>query len=56
MWCLSKSIIAGGVETFRDSHLHLLGGEYTCPTGTVTGVLLLQGSVLEVCPHMDHPH
>lgn len=34
----------------------LLGGESTCHIGSVIDTLLLQGSVLEVYPHMNLPH
>lgn len=42
------------METFRDSHVHLLGGEPTCHV-SVMDVLLPQGSALEVRPHLNLP-
>lgn len=53
---VSRRVIPGAVETFRDSHVHLPGGEYAYPVGTVIDVFLLQDSLLEVCPPRNLPH
>lgn len=53
---VSVRVIPGAVETFRDSHVRLPGGESARPTGTVIDVLLLQDSVLEVWPPRNLPH
>lgn len=53
---VSRRVIPGAVETFRDSHVHSPGGESACPIGTVIDVLLLQDSVLEVLPLRNLPH
>lgn len=54
----SHSWCCGNLQgfTFTRRILHLPGGECACPIGTVIDVLLLQDSVLQVCPPRNLPH